>query len=281
MTRRLIAALAGLSVLTFIVVWAVVHYSFIYIGGRGFDIVDMVEKPVRVPVGDAERIHMALHMVYGDLKLAPGTDALLAGSTRYNAREFAPHVLYEEDGKQGRLLIDHLMNADNTRLINRTGRVNEWRLAINDQLPIDELEVVVALGSAAVNLRGVDLGHGKLDLIAGDFMVDLRGIWAQDSTVEIAGLTGVITVTLPSETGTVVAIEDGPGELHVTGLAELNAAPPTFLTPAAQEEQLDNPSDAETMRYYANSAYGQSSPTLTVQISPAFSTLNLRVDQGE
>jgi hypothetical protein len=263
-------------------VWAVVHYSFIYIGGRGFETTDMVQKSVSVPVGDAERIRMALHMVYGDLQLEAGTDALLAGSTRYNVVEFAPHVLYEEDGGRGQLLMDHLKGADNTRLFNRSGRVSKWHLAINDHVPIDELEVVVGLGSGHVDLSGIDLRRGTLALLAGDFTVDLRGDWAQDNTVEIQGVTGAITVLLPSETGTAVTVDGGPRTLHVTGLAELTEAPTAAIAPPAQEEGLNESNENdENDKYYANSAYEEGSPILYVQAGHAFGTLNLIVEKRE
>lgn len=282
MTKRLIAALSGLSILAFLVVWAVVHYGFIYIGGRGFEIVETVQKPVSVPVGDAKRVRMALHMVYGDLQLGPGADVLLSGSTRYNVQEFAPHVLYEEDGDHGRLLIDHLMGADNTRLINRSGRVSEWQLAFNDHLPIEELEVVVALGSGHLDLRGIDLNRGTLALLAGDFVVDLRGDWAQDSMMEIDGLTGAITVLLPGETGTIITVNDGPGQLDVTGLTALGEFPSGIAARFAQEPGVENPIEIdEDDLHYANSAFGQSPTILYLQIGHAFTDLNLVAEPRE
>jgi hypothetical protein len=279
------AALSGLALLTFAVVWAVVHYSFIYIGGRGFDMIDTVQKPVLVPVGDAEHIRMELHMYYGDLQLKPGTVGLLTGTTRYNVAEFAPHVLYEEDGNRGRLLLDHLQNADMTQMIDRRGRINEWRLVMNDHLQIDELEVVVVLGRGHLDLRGSNLHHGTLELIAGDFTVDLRGTWAQDTLVQIDGVKGAITVLLPSETGTVVMLDNVPRTLHITGLAEWTAPSSLASMPAIVREAWGRSGeDGENHEYdsyvpdhkfYVNAAYEQSSTALYVQASHAFGTLNL------
>jgi hypothetical protein len=283
-----VAALGGLALFTFVVVWAVVHYSFIYIGGRGFETIDMVEKPVIVPVGDAEHVRMALHMVYGDLQLRPGTVGLLTGAIRYNVAEFAPHVLYEEDGDRGRLLLDHLTDADATRLINRRGRVNEWQLVINDTMPIEELEVVVGLGSGDLDLRGVKLRQATLALLSGDFTVDLRGDWPQQSVMEIEGLTGAVTLLLPSETGALVILDNVPRTLHVTGLTQL-ATPPASLPDFAalgedaemsgeENEKHEYDSHVPDHKYYANAAYEEGSTTLYVQVSHAFGTVNLLVE---
>jgi hypothetical protein len=288
MTRRLITALIGLALLTFVVVWAVVHYGFIYIGGRGFEITEMMQKPVLVPVGDAERIHLAVHMVYGDLQLKSGTVGVLTGTTRYNVAEFAPHVLYEEEGNRGRLLVDHLQGADNTRLINRRGRINEWQLLVNDHLPIEEFEVVVALGSARLDLRGLNLRHATLALLAGDFTVDLRGDWEQSSLVQIDGLSGTINVLLPSETGTLVMLDSVPRTLHVSGLKELAAPPSPASLPTAAEAEWgatdegeggqDTDYDAEDHRYFANASYAEGSTNLYIQVADAFGTLNLTAE---
>jgi hypothetical protein len=288
MTRRLATALIGLALLTFVSVWAVVHYSFVYIGGRGFEMIEMVQKPVLVPIGDAERIHMAVHMIYGDLQLRSGTAGLLTGTTRYNVAEFAPRVLYEEEGNRGRLLVDHLQGADNTRLINRRGRVNEWQLVINDQLPIEELEVVVGLGSAQLDLRGVNLRHATLALLTGDFTVDLRGNWEQSSFVQIDGLTGAIHLLLPGEMGTLVMLDNVPRTLHVTGLSELAAPPSLASLPTAaaaewgtadeRERGQESDYDAEDHRYFANPGYVEGATNLYVQVADAFGTLSLTAE---
>jgi hypothetical protein len=288
MTKRLASALIGLALLTFVVVWAVVHYGFIYIGGRGFEIVEMVQKPMLVPVGDAERIHMAVHMIYGDLQLRSGTAGLLTGMARYNVAEFAPHVLYEEEGNRGRLLVDHLQDADNTRLLNRRGRVNEWQLVINDHLPVDELEIVVALGSAQLDLREVNLRHATLTLLAGDFTVDLRGNWEQSNLVQLEGLTGTVNVLLPSEMGTLVMLDNVPRTLHVIGLKELSVPPsPASLPTAAaaewsaaneREGGQETDYDVEDHRYFANAGYAEGATNLYIQVADVFGTLNLTVE---
>jgi hypothetical protein len=290
MTRRLTAALIGLALFTFVVVWAVVHYGFIYIGGRGFEIVDMVEQPVRVPVGEAEQLYMALHMVYGDLQLTSGNVGLLTGFARYNVAEFAPRVHYEESGSRGQLLMDHFQDADSTRLINRAGRVNAWQLAIHDQLPIEELEVVVGLGSGHLDLRGVDFRHSTLALIAGDFTVDLRGDREQAGVVALNGLTGEIRVLLPDQVGTLVMLQNVPRTLQVSGLTKLAAPPSPASIPAAALQKRDFPDgtaaegeendweDWEDLIYYANSGYHEGSAKLYVQIADAFGTIRLIAD---
>ena len=291
MTRQLAVALSALALLTFAAVWAVVHYSFIYIGGRGFDLVKMVERPVIVPVGDAERLQMKLHMVYGDLRLSSGTVGALTGSARYNVMEFAPRILYEVEGRRGRLLMDHLMEADNTRLINRRGRINQWQLVLNDQVAIDELEVVVGLGSAQIDLRDVNLRHATMALLSGDFTVDLRGNWQQSSLVEIDGLNGAIEIRLPTTTGALVMVDGIPATLHVTGLTELATQPSLSTLPTAAVEQWDLPQNAqgemeyetssEAEKYYANSTYQEGATNLYLQVTDAFGTLTLIAEEPQ
>jgi hypothetical protein len=289
MSRRLTGALSGLALLTFVIIWAAVHYGFIYIGERGFDIIDMVQRPIYVPVGDAAHIHMTLNMIYGDLQLESGPVGLLTGSTRYNVAEFAPRVVYEEDGDRGQLLMDHFHGVDSTRLINREGRINTWNLILTDHLSIEELEVVVLLGSGNLDLRGLHLRHGSLALIAGDFTVDLRGNWEQSSVVQITGVTGEIQVLLPDEVSTLVILDNAARTLNVAGLAKLADPPTPTSLPAALMQQRDfldrnEAGDEETNNrveewedytFYANPGYKEGAVTLYVQVADAFGTLSL------
>lgn len=288
MTARLTTALVGLMLLTFAAVWAVVHYSFIYIGGRGFTLIETVQKPVNVPVGGAEQVRIALHLLYGDLHLSTGTDvllagteALVAGSARYNVAEFAPHVLYEVEGNRGQLLMDHLQGIDYTRFFNRTGRTNEWDLAINDQVQIENLELVLGMGNGYVGLRGLNLRHAELNLLAGESTVDLRGTWAQNSAVEIVGVTGAVTLLVPSEMNTLVTVNPGPYTLHVSGLTALPAPPALSTRPlAATMQDGEGPAEQqdEDNYYYVTPAYEPGATLLDVQVSQAFGTLTVAAE---
>lgn len=161
----------------------------------------------------SERVHVALNMGAGDLKVSGGAQKLMEGDFTYNVASWKPDIRYSTTGSLSRLTVEQPGKSHGN-----LGNVKyEWDLRLNDEVPLDVAlhfgagDARLALGT--LSLRGVEvnMGVGKLEL-------DLRGTPKHSYSVRVRGGVGEVTVRLPRDAGIYAEARGGIGGIDTRGL---------------------------------------------------------------
>lgn len=203
-----------------------------------------------VELGDADSVRVVIGLGAGDLQVTGGAEKLLEADFTYNVVDLKPEVEY----KNGTLVVRQPDVGGLPVLRGITDYRNEWRLRLNDELPMD-LSVDVGGGASDLQLAGLSLTRLDVSLGAGTYTVDLSGDWVRDLHVTIDAGAADIRLLLPREVGARVKVEDGPHTVEATGLTKDGGV-------------------------YTNAAYGASEVTLQVDLEVGFGVINLQVDEA-
>jgi hypothetical protein len=189
-----------------------------------------------VDLGTASAARVRIEMGAGALKVAGGADQPMQASFRYNIEDWQPRVNYTVNGSQGELAVDH----EDRGLRVGDKLVNEWRLSLNNAVPID-LQIDTGAGETELDLRGLALTALQVEVGAGNAHIDLSSSLDHDLSAAINSGVGELSVKLPGEMGVRVAVSTGIGDLTNAGLVK----------------------DGD---YYVNAAYGVSPHTLFLKV---------------
>lgn len=165
-----------------------------------------------VELGNADQVNAAIRMGVGKLTVSPGTDDLLDATFRYNVPAWKPVVSYES----GDLLVT-MPDTDGIEGIPDSNIEYEWDLMLNGDVPMD-LKIELGAGESELNLGGLNLTHLDISSGVGDSTVDLSGKWQQSTAVAISGGVGSLDLTVPSDIGVRVDVQQGLGNVTVNGL---------------------------------------------------------------
>jgi hypothetical protein len=200
-----------------------------------------------VELGDAKSINVKINMGAGNLVVSGGAEKLLDADFTYNVARLKPEVEYKND----MLLVQQpdVKGLPDVRGV--TGYRNEWRLLLNNGVPMD-LHVDIGAGTSDLKLAGLPLK--KLDITqgAGASTIDLSGDWVGDLDATIETGAADVTVRLPSSIGVRVEVDRGPTAIDASGLTQ----------------------DGDI---YTNTAYGKSPVTLDVHVKAGIGLVNLEV----
>jgi uncharacterized protein DUF2154 len=203
-----------------------------------------------VQLGDAKSAQVEIKMRAGELKVAGGASGLLDGQFTYNVASWKPDVEYNVSSGKGRLTIQQSSGPGGTG----HGARNEWDLRFGNQVPI-ELTAELGAGRADLTLGSLALRQLRLEIGAGETVVDLTGDWKNDLEAHIQGGVGKATIRLPCEVGVRVKAQGGIGAINAHELKR----------------------DGEA---YINDAYGKSRATLHVDVEGGIGEINLELSSG-
>jgi hypothetical protein len=200
-----------------------------------------------VELGDAGPVRVEINFGAGDLDLSGGADKLLEADLNYNVATLKPEVEYTD----GTLVVRQPEVSGMPDLRDITDFRNEWKLRLNDKVPMD-LKVDAGAGSGDLQLAGLSLTGLDVKLGAGTYTLDLTGDWVRDLAVTLDTGAAFITVRLPKDVGVRVVVDRGANMLDVTGLTR----------------------DGDV---YTNASYGVSGVTMQVNLQGGIGKINLDV----
>jgi len=194
---------------------------------------------------DAESVRVSLRMGAGNLRVGSGTQKLMRADFAFNVPGWKPELHYSSVGKRGNLRIEQPSAGGSIR-----GNTKyEWDVRLNREVPVD-LEVHFGAGEATLDLGSLDLRSVDVQMGVGEMKMDLRGRPKQDYKVQIRGGVGEAVVRVPSDVSVYADAQGGIGEISAPGMRR------------------------EGSRYY-NSAYGQSKPTIHLDIHGGVGSIRL------
>jgi hypothetical protein len=161
---------------------------------------------------NSEFVHASLDLGAGTMKVAGGTDKLVAADFRYGANASKPDVHYDATAGRGSLTIKQ--PGSNSTL---THTAKEWDLRLNNAVPM-ELDVNLGGGEAHLNLGSLTLRSLEVQIGAGELDLDLRGAPKKGYDARIRGGAGEATIRLPSSVGVEAKVQGGIGEVAASGL---------------------------------------------------------------
>ena len=169
-----------------------------------------------VELDKAEMVRVEMRMGAGELNVSGGSSRLLDADFEYVFPESKPVVRYQASSFRGRLSV-----TEPSVHGSRAGSPYEWKLRLNDGVPMDVLAHLGA-GNAEMNLGTLDLRGVEVHMGVGNLDMDLRGAPKRDYDVEIHGGVGNATVRLPAGVGIVADARGGIGNIDAQGLERHN-----------------------------------------------------------
>jgi hypothetical protein len=160
----------------------------------------------------SELVHVNLDLGAGTMKVAGGTDKLVAADFRYGSGASKPEVHYETTAGRGSLTIKQ---PGSSASLTHTSK--EWDLHLNEAVPM-EIEVHLGGGEAHLNLGSLTLRGVEVQIGAGELDLDLRGSPTKSYDVRAQGGAGKATLHLPSSVGVEAKVQGGIGEINASGL---------------------------------------------------------------
>ncbi len=161
----------------------------------------------------SERVRVELEIGAGELRVEGGAKELMEADFVYNVASWKPQIHFEKSGFRSTL---HVKQGGRTASFGKTK--NEWRLRLNDTIPID-FSLHCGAGENRLNLGQLDLRGVEVHIGAGRVELDLRGKPPQhDYSVEVHGGVGEAVLRLPPEAGIEARASGGIGEIEVQGL---------------------------------------------------------------
>lgn len=160
-----------------------------------------------------ERVRVALEVHAGELQVDSGAKELLEGEFIYNVSSWKPEVRFDRSGFRSVLSIKQGGSS-----ATMGSAKNEWRLKLNDGIPID-FSLHCGAGENRLNLGQLDVRDVEVHIGAGRVELDLTGRPPKhDYSVSVHGGVGEAVVRLPSDAGVVATASGGIGEIEVNGL---------------------------------------------------------------
>ncbi len=160
-----------------------------------------------------ERVRVALELHAGELHVDSGAKELMEGEFTYNVPSWKPEVRFNRSGFRSTLSIKQ-GGASATM----GSAKNEWRLKLNDGIPID-FSLQCGAGENSLNLGQLDVRDVEVHIGAGRVELDLTGRQPKhDYSVSVHGGVGEAVVRLPADVGVVATASGGLGEIEVNGL---------------------------------------------------------------
>jgi hypothetical protein len=204
-----------------------------------------------VELGDAKSVRVEILMGAGELAVSGGAEELLEGDFAYNVAELKPDLEYTNDT----VVVRQPEGIGLPVLENIEEFQNEWRLRLNDEVPMD---LTVDMGAGSITLQMGDLSLTRLEVTLGacEGTVDLRGDWAHDLDVTIDVGAANISVLLPSDVGVRVEVDAGPTAIQTSGLSK----------------------DGNV---FTNDAYGESAVTVQLRLETGIGRVKLEVVEAE
>jgi hypothetical protein len=204
-----------------------------------------------VELGNAQSVNIEVNLGAGDLQLTGGAEKLMEADFTYNVAKIKPEVKYTD----GTLVVRQPETSRMPALLGITDFRNDWKLHLNDEVPMD-LSVDVGAGSSNLQLAGLSLTKLDITLGAGTYTVDLGGDWAKNLDVTIDAGAADVTLRLPRDVGARVKVEEGPHTIQAPGLTKDGGV-------------------------YTNAAYGVSDVTLQVDLQVGIGFINIEVEETE
>jgi hypothetical protein len=204
-----------------------------------------------VGLGDAKSVRVEILMGAGELAVSGGAEELMEADFAYNVAALKPELEYTDDT----LVVRQPEGIGLPVLENIEEFQNEWRLRLNDEVPMD-LTVDMGAGSTALQLGGLSLTQLEVILGACEGTIDLTGDWVHDLDVTIDVGAANINVLLPSDVGVRVEVNAGPTAIQTSGLTKEGSG-------------------------YTNAAYGVSEVTLHVSLDTGIGQVKLEVVEAE
>jgi hypothetical protein len=177
---------------------------------------DVTTESQSVKMDSAASANVQIDFPAGDLKVQSGASNLMDASFRYNVSDWQPQVKYDENGAQGKLLVN-LPGDDRVPVGGRL--VNEWEIRLGANVPMDLL-ISTGAGNSQLDLGPLDMTSLTVETGAGVTTVNLDGVWQHDVDVSIQGGVGELTVNLPAEMGVQVAMDTALVTVTVKGLIQ-------------------------------------------------------------
>lgn len=177
---------------------------------------ETVRESNSVPMSKAEgveRVRVALELHAGELHVESGAKELMEAEFTYNVSSWKPEVRFDRSGFRSTLSIKQ---GGSTATMGSAK--NEWRLKLNDEVPID-FSLQCGAGENRLNLGQLDLRDVQVHIGAGRVEIDLTGRQPKhDYSVSVHGGVGEASVRLPADVGVVATASGGLGEIEVNGL---------------------------------------------------------------
>jgi len=212
---------------------------------------EMREETHKVPLGKAEMVNVRIEMKGGELEVTGGALELLDAFFSYRSGKWKPEVTYSEAGFRGHLLVRQSTVSE--RIGPRGGFRNEWRLKLNNGVPMD-LEVKLGAGRSQMDLAGLHLRSLEVHMGAGELNLNLGGQWRKSFEARIRGGIGKATVRLPKDVGVEVKARGGIGAIHTSGLKKDG-------------------------RFWVNDAFGSSPVTLRIDVEGGIGEIRLETER--
>ena len=169
-----------------------------------------------IELDKSEMARVEIHMAAGELNVQGGSPRLLDADFTYGSSALKPIVRYTPSSFRGQLTIEQ----PNVHIAVGGSRY-EWKLRLNDSLPLDVVTHLGA-GNAELTLGGLTLRSVELHMGVGNLDMDLRGNPQRDYDVQIHGGVGNATVRLPAGAGIVARASGGIGNIEARGLEKRN-----------------------------------------------------------
>ncbi len=259
-------------------------------------IIETVEQTQSWSLAGASRAQVRLRMLSGDFVLQPWDASLqVATAFRYNVEEWAPQITQTMQNTNARLTVNQGIGTQ--LAFGGEEFVNAWNVALPHDVPID-LGVDLGAGMATLDLGGIslsdlgvtaanadmtltftetnpeplgllrvtagtgnlnlrDLGNANFDRLsliggAGTVQADFGGAWTRSAVADVRAGAGQVTLRVPATLGVRI---------------NYTTTPMSALTLNGFVEQSDN--------VYVNAAYGESSITLTINLTAGIGAVTL------
>jgi N-terminal domain of toast_rack, DUF2154/Domain of unknown function (DUF5668) len=236
-----IATLAFLLVM-FILMW---HGHMAFSHASSANSGPMTRSRKTVEIQGAKAVRMSVKMPAGDLRMEGGADQVLDADFSYGNAWHPPEVDYSVNNGVGELDLTQESSGQPMLMSDNT-----WSLKVNDAMPL-ELEVDLGAGRGEFRFSKVNLTRFKLNIGAGQAVVDLSGERAKDLDADIEGGVGEATVRLPKNVGVVATVHGGLGSIDTHGLKEEDGQ-------------------------YVNEAYGKSPTTIHLTVQGGIGSIKLQ-----
>lgn len=177
-------------------------------GGRG----ETIREVKSVERSKAEMVDVEILLGAGELNIQGGARGLMDAEFNYAIHSWRPEVHYEDAGFRGRLSVRQ--GAGKAAL---GEAVNEWRIRLADDVPLD-LKVTCGAGESHLDLRGLNLRSVNTKIGAGRVEIDLRAGHHRDFEVNVEGGVGEATIRLPRGIPIEARARGGLGSINVRGL---------------------------------------------------------------
>jgi N-terminal domain of toast_rack, DUF2154 len=230
---------------------AIMLFGVLLLAGCGFGLKvgALQTESQSVELENENPVSVEITLGTGDLQVAGGAEKLMDADFSYNVAELKPEVTY----KPGALVVRQPEVRILPDLRDTADFRNEWRLRLNNRVPMD-LSVRVGGGTSDLQLAGLLLTRLDVNVGAGTYTLDLSGDWPRDLEVSIESGAANVSVRLPEGVGARVIVNDGPHTVDATGLTQDGGA-------------------------YTNAAYGVSDVTLQVNLEAGVGQIYLLVGE--